>query len=62
MRLSEEPFRGRVPRDDVAAAIAALLAAPAAVGKVLYVNGGEQPIEQALRELLLRDSGPWTYA
>ena len=51
LRLSEEPFRGRVPRDDVAAAIAALLAAPAAVGKVLYVNGGEQPIEQALREL-----------
>ncbi len=51
VRLSQEPFRGRVPRDDVAAAIAALLAAPAAVGKVLYVNGGEQPIEQALREL-----------
>ena len=51
VRLSEEPFRGRVPRDDVAASIAALLAAPVAVGKVLYVNGGDQPIEQALREL-----------
>jgi len=51
VRLSEEPFRGRVPRDDVAASIAALLATPAAVGKVLYVNGGEQSIEQSLREL-----------
>jgi nucleoside-diphosphate-sugar epimerase len=51
VRLSEEPFRGRVPRDDVAACIAALLAAPVAVGKVLYVNGAEQSIEQALREL-----------
>ena len=51
VRLSEEPFRGRVPRDDVAASIAALLAAPVAVGKVLYINGGDQPIEQALHEL-----------
>ncbi len=51
VRLSEEPFRGRIPREDVAASIAALLATPAAVGKVLYVNGGEQSIEQSLREL-----------
>jgi nucleoside-diphosphate-sugar epimerase len=51
VKLSGEPFHGRVARDDVAASIAALLTAPAAVGKVLYVNGGDQTIEQALREL-----------
>jgi nucleoside-diphosphate-sugar epimerase len=51
VRLSEEPFHGRVPRDDVAASIAALLVAPAAIGKVLYINGGDQPIDQALRDL-----------
>jgi nucleoside-diphosphate-sugar epimerase len=51
VRLSEEPFRGRVPREDVAATIEALLPWPAASGKVLYVNGGEQTIERALSAL-----------
>ena len=51
VRLSVEPFHGQVPREDVAASIAALLATPAAIGKVLYVNSGDQPIEQALQAL-----------
>jgi nucleoside-diphosphate-sugar epimerase len=51
VRLSADPFHGRVARDDVAASIAALLAAPAAAGKVLYINGGDQPIEQAIQAL-----------
>jgi uncharacterized protein YbjT (DUF2867 family) len=52
VRLSAEAFRGRVPRDDVAAVIAALLAREDAAGKTLYVNGGEDPIDVALDRVL----------
>jgi nucleoside-diphosphate-sugar epimerase len=48
VRISTEPFRGEIPRDDVAAVIDALLAGHRAVGQVLYVNRGEDPIETAL--------------
>ncbi len=48
VRISTEPFRGEVPRDDVAAVLEALLGNERSGGLVLYVNGGEQPIEQAL--------------
>lgn len=48
VRISTEPFRGRIPRDDVAAVLDAILEGPRAVGRVLYVNGGEDPIEKAL--------------
>jgi uncharacterized protein YbjT (DUF2867 family) len=48
VRLQAEPFRGEVPRDDVAAVLAAVLAEPRAAGATLYVNGGEDPVEQAL--------------
>jgi hypothetical protein len=41
-----------VSRDDVAAVLAQLLPEPRAAGKVLYVNGGEAPIDQAVREAL----------
>jgi nucleoside-diphosphate-sugar epimerase len=51
-RLSAEPSRGRVSRDDVAAVLAALLARDDAAGKTLYVNGGEEPIEAALDSVL----------
>jgi uncharacterized protein YbjT (DUF2867 family) len=45
-----EPNRGYVPREDVAAVLAALLARPASVGKTLYVNGGEEPVEAAVEK------------
>ena len=37
-----------VPRDDVAALLARLLHDERAAHRVLYVNGGDQPLEQAL--------------
>lgn len=49
--LSEEPFRGEVSRDDVAAVLAALLDEPRSIGRTLYVNGGELTIQAALAEL-----------
>jgi uncharacterized protein YbjT (DUF2867 family) len=52
VRLSVEPYRGEVSRDDVAAVLAQLLPEPRAAGKVLYVNGGEAPIDEAVREAL----------
>ena len=48
VRLDTEPYRGEVPRDDVAAVIAAVLADPGANHQVLYVNGGDTPVDQAL--------------
>jgi uncharacterized protein YbjT (DUF2867 family) len=48
VRVQAEPFRGEVPRDDVAAVLAAVLAEPRAAGATLYVSGGEDPVEQAL--------------
>ena len=42
--------RGEVPRD-VAAALAAVLAEPATVGRTFELLAGEQPIEAALRGL-----------
>jgi hypothetical protein len=49
VRIDTEPFRGEIPRDDVAAVIDVLLTQQLAVRRILYVNGGEQPIEQALQ-------------
>jgi len=52
VRLDLDPFRGRVPRDDVAAVLDALLAQPRSAHLVLYVNGGDVPVEQALEAVL----------
>lgn len=52
VRIDAAPFRGRVPRDDVAAVLARLLYDPRASRRVLYVNGGDQPIDQALESVL----------
>ena len=52
VRIQAEPFRGEVPRDDVAAVLAAVLDEPRAAGATLYVNGGEDPVVQALDHLL----------
>jgi nucleoside-diphosphate-sugar epimerase len=52
VRLQIDPFRGDVTRDDVAAVLAAVLPEPRANGVTLYVNGGDDPIEQAVDALL----------
>jgi nucleoside-diphosphate-sugar epimerase len=51
VRLDTEPFHGQVSRDDLAAVLDALL--QRAVARLtLYVNGGEDPLEEALEECL----------
>src|SRR5579875_1770868 len=53
VRIDLEPFRAEVTRDDVAAVIAAVLDdEPRTAGAVLYVNGGEQTIADALTDAL----------
>jgi uncharacterized protein YbjT (DUF2867 family) len=52
VRVDTDPFRGQVPRDDVAGLLAAVINSDAAAGRVLYVNGGEDPIDQALAAAL----------
>ena len=52
VRIDTDPFRGEVTRDDVAAVLAAVLAEPRTAGRVLYVNGGDEDIEDALRSVL----------
>jgi uncharacterized protein YbjT (DUF2867 family) len=52
VRVETNPFRGQVPRDDVAAVIAALLHDPRATRVTLYVNGGSEPVEAALDAVL----------
>jgi uncharacterized protein YbjT (DUF2867 family) len=52
IRLDTDPFRGRVARDDVAAVLAGVLGDPRAAGRILYVNGGEEPIGDALERVL----------
>jgi nucleoside-diphosphate-sugar epimerase len=52
VRLDTDPFRGEVPREDVAAVIAAVLRDPRTHGAVLYVNAGDTPLDQALGRAL----------
>jgi nucleoside-diphosphate-sugar epimerase len=52
IRLQATPFRGQVARDDVAATIAHLLVDARAFRRILYVNGGEDPIDRALDAIL----------
>ena len=49
VRVQQEPIRAEVTRDDVAAVLATVVDESRAVGKVLYVVGGEDPVEDALR-------------
>ena len=48
VRLETEPFRDAVPRADVAAVLAAVLAEPRSAGLTLYVAAGSDPVDQAL--------------
>lgn len=50
--LQSDPLRGSVPRDDVAAVLVRLLGDSRASGRILYLNSGEEPIEDALGRLL----------
>jgi uncharacterized protein YbjT (DUF2867 family) len=52
--VDTEPFRGEISRDDVAAVLARLVADSRLSQRVLYVNGGPQPLDQALEAILLR--------
>jgi uncharacterized protein YbjT (DUF2867 family) len=52
LRIDTTPFRGEVPRDDVAELLAAVLHDTRATQRILYVNAGELPWEEAL-ELVL---------
>jgi uncharacterized protein YbjT (DUF2867 family) len=50
--IGGEPFRGEVPRDDVAAVLAAVVHEPRSEGRILYLSGGDEPIERALEAAL----------
>lgn len=52
VRIAADPFNGRIPRDDVAAVLARLLPDPRAFGRVLYLNGGSEPIGDAVESVL----------
>ena len=52
VRIDTHPFRGRVARDDVAEVLDAVLHDSRANHRILYVNGGEDPVQQALAHAL----------
>jgi uncharacterized protein YbjT (DUF2867 family) len=52
VRVDPTPGQGSVPRDDVALVLARLLHDERAAHRVLYVNGGDQPLDQALATVL----------
>jgi nucleoside-diphosphate-sugar epimerase len=52
VRIDTTPVRGGVPRDDVAEVLAVVLHDPRATHKTLYVNGGEEPLEEVLARVL----------
>jgi len=51
VRLGQRVDRGSVPRDDVAAVLAAVLHEPATIGKTFVLAGGDEPIDEALAKL-----------
>ena len=52
VRVDSTPGRGTVPRDDVAAVLARLLHDERAAHRVLYVNGGDRPLDHAVEAML----------
>jgi nucleoside-diphosphate-sugar epimerase len=54
VRLGTEPFRGQVPRDDVAAVLAAILHEPRSQGLVIYLSAGDDPVDDALAAVVDR--------
>jgi uncharacterized protein YbjT (DUF2867 family) len=51
VHVADHVTRGKVPREDVAAVLAACLNESAAVGKVFEVADGDVPVDQAIRSL-----------
>lgn len=49
VRLAESVERGDVPRDDVAAVLAACLVEPGTIGRTLELVAGDTPVEDAVR-------------
>lgn len=52
VRVQADPFRGQVPREDVAALLELILEEPRSSGAVLYVNGGDTPLAEALEQAI----------
>jgi nucleoside-diphosphate-sugar epimerase len=52
VHIAADPTRGDVPRDDVAAVLAAVTHHPRAGRRVLYVHSGDQPVDEALDAVL----------
>jgi cytosine deaminase len=50
VRLAPSSGGGSVPRDDVAAVLAALLGAPGTAGRTLELVSGDVPVEEAVRQ------------
>jgi len=57
IRIDTDPFRGVVARDDVAEVLAGVLHDPRAAHRIMYVNGGEEPIADALERVLATAAG-----
>jgi uncharacterized protein YbjT (DUF2867 family) len=53
-KLGTDPFRGEVPRDDVAAVLAAVLHEPRTARLILYVSAGDDPVDEALAAVVGR--------
>ena len=54
VRVEPAPFPGEIPRDDLAAVLAAVLHDSRAGRHILYVNGGADPVDDALARALTR--------
>lgn len=52
VRISTKPFRGEVPRADVAAVLDAVLGDPRTIGATLYLNSGDDDIGYAIGKAL----------
>ncbi|GCD36782.1 NAD-dependent dehydratase [Streptomyces chrestomyceticus JCM 4735] len=52
VRLAESTGRAEIPRDDVAAVLAALLDEPRTIGRTLELIGGDTPVEEAVRAVV----------
>jgi uncharacterized protein YbjT (DUF2867 family) len=52
VRLTTEPVRGAIPREDVAAVLAAILHEPGAAGRTLYLLAGDDDVASALAAVI----------
>ncbi len=56
VRIELSPFRGEIPRDDVAALLAAVIHEPRVTRRILYVSGGGESIQNALEAAVMQPS------